>query len=678
MVKLRGVLPTIIGLLCLNINVLAQNLLDKRITIDANNQRLSEVLKQISSKGDFYFSYNSSIIARDSLISFSAYNKTIKQVLDQFCGSQYKWQQSNNYVILRKAPITPPVVITSPTPSVEKLYTVTGYVMNSETGEKVGNVTIYEKQRLVSTMSDDKGYFKIKLKSRYSTASLTISRELFEDTTVVIKPKFDQQVTIVMTPLETSEPVVTISPIEDELPDTIVVKPPTDTLTAQSITKEEINRVEKSHWGKFLLSAKQNIQSINLKKFMADRTFQVSLTPGLSTHGKLSAQVVNTVSVNVVGGYTAGVNGVEIAGAFNINKTDVKYVQAAGLLNFTGGSVKGVQLAGMHNHVLGNVEIVQASGIANFVKGNVTGAQLTGIYNHVSKDVKGLQAAGIANFAKGNATGVQISSIYNHVAGSFTGLQASNISNFVYRKFTGVQLSNIYNVCYDTLVGVQATNIINFAHKQVSGVQLSVIGNVATRELNGAQLGLFNYAKKLRGFQLGLINVADTSDGYSLGLINIVFKGYHKITFSTNESMRFNAAFKTGNSKLYSILLMGFDQKKTTEDSANVFSLGYGLGHEFSLGKWFSINPEFTSQYLYLGNYNSTNVMNKLHLQFHVKFGKYFSVFGGPSFTMLYSDQTKTYSGWNYPIPPTGYHTFELWSNNVKGWIGWNAGISIF
>jgi hypothetical protein len=189
---------------------------------------------------------------------------------------------------------------------------------------------------------------------------------------------------------------------------------------------------------------------------------------------------------------------------------------------------------------------------------------------------------------------------------------------------------------------------------------------------------LFNYAQKLRGFQLGLVNVADTSDGYSLGLINIVFKGYHKIAFSTNETMRFNAAFKTGNSKLYSILLMGFDQRKTGVDSNNVFSLGYGLGHEFSLGKWFSINPEFTSQYLYLGNYNSTNVMNKLHLQFNVKFGKYFSIFGGPSFTTFYSDQTKTYPGWNYAVPASGYHTFELWSHNVRGWIGWNAGISIF
>ena len=33
------------------------------------------------------------------------------------------------------------------------------------------------------------------------------------------------------------------------------------------------------------------------------------------------------------GGYTAGVNGLEIGGLFNLNKKDVRYVQAAGLFN---------------------------------------------------------------------------------------------------------------------------------------------------------------------------------------------------------------------------------------------------------------------------------------------------------------------------------------------------------
>jgi hypothetical protein len=643
MTKLRGALSTIIGLFCLTANTFAQSLIDRKISIDVTNQRFSDVLKLISSKGNFYFSYNSSIIARDSLVSISASNRPVKQVLDQLLGNQYKWQQNNNYIILRKAPVTAPALVASSTPSAEKLYTITGTILNGETGEKVGNVTIYEKQRLVSTMSDDKGSFKIKLKSRYSTASLTISREMFEDTTVVIQPKYDQQVTIVMTPVVASEPVVTISPVENEWPDTIVVKLPAEPFAAATFGNVEVNQVEKTRWGKRLLSAKQNIQSINLKKFFADRTFQLSLTPGLSTHGKLSAQVVNSFSVNVVGGYTAGVSGIELGGAFNINKKDVRYLQAAGALNITGGSVTGVQLAGFHNHVLGNVDGVQASGFSNFVKGNVTGAQL--------------------------------SSIHNHVNGSLTGIQASNFSNFIKGKLIGVQLSNIHNVCWDSVYGMQAATIVNFAHKQVSGAQLSVIGNFANRELNGVQIStIFNYAKKLRGVQIGLINVSDTSAGYSIGLINIVFKGIHKLVFSTNEVLRYNAAFKTGNKKLYSILLAGYSERK---DTASTYSFGYGFGHEFTVAKWFSINPEFTTQFLHTGNWDNTNIMNKLHLQFNLKLGKYVALFAGPSFTMYYSEQEKGTEGVRPPIPDS-YHTFNLWDNDVKGWIGWNAGISIF
>ncbi|WP_133054658.1 hypothetical protein [Niastella populi] len=690
MTKLRGALPSIIALFCLiSTNSFAQGVLDRRITIEANNQRLSDVLKVISNKGNFYFSYNSSIIARDSLISFSAYNRSVKQILDQLCGSRYKWQQNNNYIILRKAPVTAPVLVANPTPTPEKLYTVSGIVLNGETGEKVGNVTIYEKKRLVSTMSDDKGYFKIKLKSRYSTATLTISREMFEDTTVLIQPKFDQQVTIVMTPVIASEPVVTISPVEDELPDTIIVKPPTDTFTTASIAKEEVNQVEKTRWGKRLLSAKQNIQSINLKKFFADRTFQVSLTPGLSTHGKLSAQVVNNFSANIVGGYTAGVNGVELAGAFNINKKDVKYLQAAGLLNITGGGVEGAQLTGVHNHVLHDVNGFQAAGISNFIKGSVTGVQASGIYNHVHGNVAGLQASGIASYVKGDFTGVQLSAIHNHVSGSFTGIQASNISNFVKGKLIGLQLSNIHNVCYDSVFGLQAATIVNFAHKKVSGAQLSAIGNFANREMSGAQIGtMFNYAKKLRGVQIGLINVCDTSAGYSIGIINIVFKGYHKLAFSTNEVLKYNVAFKTGNSKLYSILLAGYGRTSSNDwdsDTSQIFSFGYGLGHEFSIAKWFSINPEFTAQHLFIDDgeekdddESNSNTLGKFHLQFNFKIGRYFSIFGGPSFNAYYQKQTKAGPANNIDIPAPGYHTFELWDNDVKGWIGWNVGISIF
>lgn len=314
----------------------------------------------------------------------------------------------------------------------------------------------------------------------------------------------------------------------------------------------------------------------------------------------------------MLGGYTAGTNGLEIGGLFNIDKKDVKYVQAAGLFNAVGGQVKGVQIAGINNLVLDSVKALQVAGVNNLVKGTMSGLQIAGVYNHVIDSVKGMQVAGVANFS----------------------------------------------------------------NKKVSGMQIAGVANVSRRQMDGVQVaGVINYAKKLRGVQIGLINIADTSEGYSIGLINIVLKGYHKLSFSATEIQNVNVAFKTGNSKLYSILHAGLN----ASDSNKVYSFGYGLGSELSLNKkkTLSVTPELSSQYLYLGSWDYTNILNRFNLNFNVKLGKYVSFFGGPSFSIYMSDQNVGVNGYRFPTAPTGYNTIKF-SNKVTGWFGWNVGISFF
>ena len=171
--------------------------------------------------------------------------------------------------------------------------------------------------------------------------------------------------------------------------------------------------------------------------------------------------------------------------------------------------------------------------------------------------------------------------------------------------------------------------------------------------------GVFNYSKKLRGVQIGLINVADTSAGYSIGLINIIIKGYHKLSFSTNEIVNVNAAFKTGNSRLYSILQAGVN----AGSSNRVYSFGYGLGSEINLNKMktLSLNPELTSQYLYLGSWDYTNILNRVQLNLNVKLGKYVSLFAGPAFSVYISDQKAGISGLSFSHSSIGipYHFFR-------------------
>ncbi len=374
------------------------------------------------------------------------------------------------------------------------------------------------------------------------------------------------------------------------LPDSVEVESPSGEKLIY--TKTDSIKVQKSWIGKFLLSSKQKVQSINLKKFFAKRTFQLSLAPGLSTQGRLSTQVTNKFSLNVLGGYTAGVKVFEMGGLFNINKKNVQYFQAAGLVNTVGGSVKGVQMAGVQNLVFDSVYGFQVAGVSNYVKEKFRGVQVAGIYNHVSGSMKGVQLAGIANFSKRTVEGVQIA-------------------------------------------------------------------------------GFLNYTKKLKGVQIGLINITDTSEGYSIGLINIIKHGYHKISVSKNEVTQFNIAYKSGNPKLYSILQAG------TNLSANkkIFSIGYGIGRDNKLSKQLSITTEFTTNYIYAGNWDNYNSESKISANLKWQVAKRFSVYAGPSFSYLHTDQQTAVQGYKFPLTSQGYKNFNI-GDSDKGWIGFTVGVN--
>jgi hypothetical protein len=315
--------------------------------------------------------------------------------------------------------------------------------------------------------------------------------------------------------------------------------------------------------------------------------------PGLSTQGSADIRTTSNISINLWGGLTGSVNGVEFGSLFNIDKGNVQFVQAAGIFNKVGGNLRGVQSAGVFNMVDGNVTGVQYAGVINLARGNVAGLQSAGVHNHAAKGMTGIQAGGVSNFSGGIMKGVQVA-------------------------------------------------------------------------------GVVNVAKHVKGLQIGVINIADTSEGFHIGLINIVKKGYHKLYVSANEVMNANIAIKTGNPKLYNILIAGVNPGSNDK----VFSYGYGLGREIKLGKSFTLNPELTSQYLYLGNWNYDNWLSKFQLLVNIRLAKNIALTGGPSFAVYYSDQKVQVKGYKLNIP--SYNSFELWDDNVKGWIGWTAGLTFF
>lgn len=131
---------------------------------------------------------------------------------------------------------------------------------------------------------------------------------------------------------------------------------------------------------------------------------QVSFIYPLSTDGAGSRNKEYTFSLNILGGFTGGVNGTEIGGLFNINEENQRGTQVAGIFNIVGKNSKGIQVAGIFNKVIGSSQGIQVAGVFNSAEDN-SGAQIAGLFNHSSEQAK-LQISGGANIAE--TVGTQI------------------------------------------------------------------------------------------------------------------------------------------------------------------------------------------------------------------------------------------------------------------------------
>lgn len=571
-----------------------QQNLSKRLSFTVNQEPISRVLEKMSKAGDFYFAFNGALFNQDSLVNLNIRNTPVRTVLDQMFKGKMDYKESDNYIILRYAvnhlTIEPENITTA-----NNLYLISGYVMDTQTGRKVKQASVYEKRLLQSTLTDDNGYFRLRFKGEHKEVILTASKETYRDTALVFLSD------------------ITIKPEAYDDPD-----------------KEKgsffSNAIEELGIGRFFISSAQRIQNMNIPNFFATTPFQASLTPGLSSHGMMSSSVVNKFSLNIFGGYTAGVDGFEMAGLFNLNKGEVKALQAAGLFNVVGGSMQGFQMAGLHNDVRANVKGFQASGALNIVKGYVEAFQMAGIANLVKGEMKGFQAAGLINVNGRNQDGFQLAGLGNINAGN------------------------------------------------ARSVAIAGLGNITNGTASGLQFaGLFNYAKRNTGFQLALLNFSDSSTGTSLGLINLVKDGYYKVSISSNELVQANVALKTGNANLYNIIFAGTN----FSDTAKVATVGLGFGHDFIFSKRVSLAPELSFQYLYLGNWNYSNLLTKFQLNLQIQLFKGLAIFGGPAYSLYNSDAPAGSGAKNYKqnIAPAKHHNF---SGNHKGWYGWNAGITLF
>ncbi len=416
------------------------SILEIRISLRVQNERLADVLRKISTQGGFSFSYSPDAIAVDSRVSLDETNRSVRELLNILFDGTVIFKERRRYIILQKA--------TTASEKKPEIFYLNGYVTDLATGERLPDASIYEPVTLASTVTNRYGYYKIKLPVDPKNITLEVRKEEYTGRSVEVLTRKNTFLSfslalapseVVATPQETPRDSIRIvytpkarpAILSDsargtlELPGVVVISDtPRDNASVPSFASSKTPIPLEAALQKFrnglvyaFSTARQAIHVENIEDSL-HRSFQASLLPFIGTNQQLSGNVVNDVSVNLVAGYSLGVDLLEVGAGLNLVRHDVNGLQMAGLGNVVGRNVRGVQLAGLTNLVIGDANGFQAAAAINITAGSFRGVQLgamnvtggalegwqigTGI--NVARNVRSGHQVGIVNYADSSAT----------------------------------------------------------------------------------------------------------------------------------------------------------------------------------------------------------------------------------------------------------------------------------
>lgn len=590
------------------------------VNVKLENQSIRVLFSQIEVQLDLKFSYNTSLLNADSIISYNA-SKPLTKVINEVFRKQLKSKIVGNYIVLvrrkieRSAPIT-----------------ISGYVYNSVSKSPLPYTSIYEVGSKQSTLTNANGKFELTLE-KGTRFDLSIAKKNYTDTLISTVNIPAKNLKIYLQP--------TLIPLQFS------------SHPASSAQLKDTNQLLEK-----LVTLENRINAENLQFIQEKNNFQVSLIPNVGSNFKSSGIIENRFSFNILGGYNGGLNGIEIGGLFNILTKNMRGIQIAGITNQVQGTTYGFQVAGIHNRI----------------EKNVTGFQVAGISNFLHDSLLGVQVSGISNYVNGTFEGFQIGGIHNHVIRNFKGLQTAGILNWAHDDLIGMQVSGINNTIRGSLIGMQVAGIHNLCARDVNGVQVSAIHNQSFGSINGLQLSLVNYAKVNNGLQLGLVNLADSANGIAIGLFNYVKNGYHPLAIFVNEVLSANFAFKSGVNAFYTTWTFGFRPSEPT-----YFGVGFGIGSRINTWKWLSLSIDATSTFINESELDSSyelelNLLNRLDITMDFNIKK-FTLFIGPGLNIHISKMGFEKEGkFTSDIAVDPFYTEVNENTQVQFWWGAKAG----
>ena len=140
---------------------------------------------------------------------------------------------------------------------------ISGYVEDAVTKERVPDVSVYDKKSITSVITDEHGYFRMKLETKDQKSSIAVSKRDYRDTLVAITAPGNQYLTIAIKPIGKDSLLVTATTAQD------------------TVRKEELTMP---------YADEPNTRNISDTLY---RDIQISVLPFIGTNGQLSGNIIN-------------------------------------------------------------------------------------------------------------------------------------------------------------------------------------------------------------------------------------------------------------------------------------------------------------------------------------------------------------------------------------------------
>lgn len=584
----------ITGILCLafSIQLIVAQSLDTKISIRVKDATLPQVLQQIQKKYGYRFSYLNNELPAKQRFSAEIKNKPFAEVLDVLLEkTDLGYKQSNGQIILKK-----------------------GFPKSKP------KTTTFQK---ITPPAPEKTLAKTPAKPAETKTPKTEAS----------KP----------------QPVAAAGEAPNRQPEIIAEKPgpapvqtaavgevrnafPADENVRDTLTVFKMEGRKETIFDKLAALRLKNEKQAEKSDSTLINSFHLGFTYPLSTNGTQAYKYVNRISAHALVGTSAGLEGLELAGFGNVEKSYVSGVQFAGFFNIARNSAELTTLAQNRNQGY-----------------TLDGAQFAGFFNLANGNAKGAQLAGYMNIAAGHMNGAQLAGFLN-IGKQVNGLQAAGYMNLA-KNVEGAQLAGFLNIA-DTVAGVQAS-------------------------------GFLNVAKTVYGPQIAVINVADSVTGVPIGLFTFVRKGgYKHAEFYVADDFDANFAFKLGVPRLHTFVALGAEV-----DGEKRWGYGFGIGSEWNTSRFFKINTDLMAYQVIEASYEKfpdeflesdyLNLLSKFRLLGTLQLARHFSLFAGPTLNVAVSQYQAPGSdevGSTLPNKTFYDRTFNQ-ETNVKIGFGFNAGL---